>query len=201
MTYNKIIHWSIILFGYVAVLYPLWERLRTIQWAFNESLLLNLFPFFGLLAVSLLWLHSISGVFEPWLRKHINFDRFVSLTANLILLSLIAHPLLLFIIMGFNLNDIYAFYGKLYITIGTIGWVLLITYDIGKFLKKRNEFFVKNWNKILIISNIGFLLTFFHSLNLGSDLQSDPLRTVWIFYGITATLAIIYTYAIKRFIK
>jgi hypothetical protein len=53
----------------------------------------------------------------------------------------------------------------------------------------------------LIISNIGFILTFFHSLNLGADLAVDPLKTIWIIYGVTAMLAIAYTYAFKPLLK
>ena len=197
---KNITKYFIIIFAYLAVLYPLWVRINTLNWHFNASLLQNLFPLFGLLAFSLLWLHSISGVFEPWLRKQINFDKFVHSTSIIILISIILHPLLLLVSLKFNFSNLFLYYGEKYIRIGVIGWLLLITYDIGKALKKYN-FFAKNWNKILIISNIGFLLTFFHSLALGSDLQSGTLRIIWIFYGVTAIIAIIYTYAIKRFLK
>lgn len=197
---QKIIRYLIILFGWVAVLYPLWVRASNLHWAFDATLLPNLFPLFGLAAGSLLWLHAISGVFEPWLRKHINFDRFVNITATLILWCLILHPLLLLVMLRFNIDELFLFYSPLYLRIGVVAWILLIIYDITKPLKKYN-FFAKNWNNILIISNIGFLLTFIHALYLGSDLQSGILRIIWIFYGVTATLGIIYTYGIKRFLK
>jgi|SRR3989338_5647518 len=198
---NKIIiKYFIIIFAYFAVLYPVLVRVSNLNWAFDSSLLSNLFPIFGLTAFALLWLHSMSGVFEFWLRKYINFDKFVHITSIIILICIILHPLLLLITINFNFKDLAFIYGVAYIRIAIIGWLLLITYDVGKALKKYN-FFVKNWNNILIISTIGFLLTFFHSLALGSDLQSGPLRVVWTFYGITAILATIYTYGIKRFLK
>ncbi len=193
MNTNKITHYSIIIFFYLAVLYPLWVRITSLQWGFNASFLPNLFPLFGLAAFSMLWLHSISGPLEPFLRKHIDLDKFVHITANLILICIILHPLLLLATFNFNIKDIYLAYGVIFIRLGIIGWTLLITYDIGKALKKY-DFFVKHWNTILIVSNIGFLLTFFHSLYLGSDLQSGPLRIIWMFYGITAFLSILYTY-------
>ena len=143
--------------------------------------------------------HAISGVVEPWLRKHFVFDRFVHITVTSILISIILHPLLLLASLGFHFSSIFL-YGERYIWSAIIGWCLLITYDIGKALKRYN-FFVRNWNKILIISTIGFLLTFFHSLNVGGDLQSGTLRVVWIFYGTTAILATIYTYGIKRIFR
>lgn len=197
---KKIVKYSIVIFAYMAVLYPLWIRISGLSWAFDATLLLNLFPLFGLAAFSLLWLHAISGVFEPWLRKNFNFDRFVHATATLILVCIIAHPLLLLISLNFSFGKIFLFGDADDIWLAIIGWALLITYDVGKALKKHN-FFVRNWNKILLISTIGFLLTFFHSIGIGSDLQSGLLRTIWIFYGVTAILATIYTYGVKRLWK
>ena len=194
---DKTKKYLVIVLAYLAVLYPVWMRLKELTWSLNfDSILINLFPAFGLTAFSILWLHSMSGVFEPWLRKNFNFYKFVHNTALIILLCIILHPLSLFLLLDFKLGDLLFGSHVLYIRLGIIGWLLLITYDIGKALKKYN-FFVRNWRKVLLVSTIGFLFTFFHSLNLGSDLQSGPLRVVWIFYGTTAILATIYTYIIK----
>ena len=185
----------LVLFSLLAVGYPLWVRSSHTIWVLDSTFLANLFPFFGLLAFSLLWLHAISGVFESWLREQINFDRFVRATSIIILISIILHPLLLLIMMGPAFTQI--IYGGKFVWLGIIGWLLLITYDIGKLLNKY-DFFVRHWPKILVISTLGFLLTFFHSLNLGHDLAKDPLRSIWIFYGVTAIIATIYTYGIKK---
>ncbi len=184
---NKFITYCITVFAWLAVLYPLWVARGG-----------AIFPLFGITAFTLLWLHALSGAFEPWLRQHINFDRFVRITSTIILVCILAHPLLLLAMFGFDVFGILETYGAFYIELGVLGWLLLITYDIGKFFKKHNDFFVTHWNKILIISNIGFLITFFHSLQLGSDLQTGPLRLMWIFYGITAAAAIFYTYVLKN---
>ena len=185
----------IVLGAVLAVVTPILVHIKNVDWA-NSSLLAGIFPIFGLLAFTLLWLHSISGVFEEWLRERFNFDAFVSATALTILVSMLLHPLLLLPMIDFNILGLWA--GGTGIRLGIIGLLLLLTYDIGKMLKRRH-FFSKNWTAILIISNIGFILTFFHSLMLGSDLQSGFMRGLWIFYGVTAILAIIYTYAIKPF--
>jgi len=190
----------LISFSFLAVGYPLWVVLHTVNWALNATLLSNLFPAFGIVAFTLLWLHAISGVFEPWLRRQIDFDKFVHVTSLIILASIILHPLLLLVETGFSFSKIFLHYEAKYIWFAIIGWFLLITYDIGKVLKKYN-FFSRHWNKILVVSTVGFILTFFHSLNLGSDLQAGPLRTIWIFYGVTAILATIYTYGIRRLRK
>jgi hypothetical protein len=181
----------ITVFAWAAVLYPLWVRLHSMTFTTDPG---NYFPLFGLAAAALLWLHVISGVFEDWLRKYFDFDQYVRFTSLLILLCVILHPLLLILSPSISFMNLLRGDDVWY---GIIGWLLLITYDISKSLKKH-DFFSRNWNKILLISNIGFLLTFIHSLNLGSDLQLPPLREIWIFYGVTATLAVIYTYGIKR---
>jgi uncharacterized membrane protein len=193
---QKLIKYLVALFAYLAVLYPLWMAAKDLELAPGSSLLLSLFPLFGIAAFAMLWLHAISGVFEPWLRKHFDFDRFVNITSTLIFICIILHPLLLIISPMVTLSNL-LLHGGLYIWLGVIGWLLLLTYDAGKALKKYN-FFARNWNKILLISTIGFLLIFFHSLQLGSDLQLNPMRSLWIFYGTTAILATIYTYGVKR---
>lgn len=187
----------IILGAALAVLIPILAHIRNVSWG-ETSLIQALFPVFGLLAFTLLWLHSISGVFEEWLRERFDFDAFIHWTALAIFASIILHPLLLLILIKFQVMLL--FQGpSLAIWLGIIGLVLLLTYDIGKALKKR-EFFSRHWTAILIISNIGFILTFFHSLMIGSDLQSGFMRYLWFFYGVSAILAIIYTYAVKPFI-
>jgi hypothetical protein len=190
----------IILGAVLAVALPILVHIRNVAWE-NFSLIPAIFPIFGLLAFTLLWLHSISGVFEEKLREMFDFDAFVRWTALTILVSILLHPLLLLIMAQFNVLAIFApGEHQFALLLGLFGLILLLTYDIGKMLKKH-EFFSKNWTAILIISNIGFILTFFHSLMLGSDLQTQPMRGLWIFYGVTAILAITYTYAIKPFLR
>lgn len=194
---NKlVIKLLLLIFAIAAVLYPIWVRFGSLTPENEIPFTFILFPFFGLMAFSLLWLHAISGVFEPWLRKQFNFDQYVRVTAFIIFISIILHPILLLIGMGSQFLNI--FKGGIYIWLGIIGLLLLLTYDIGKWFI-RHDFFARHWNKILIISTLGFLLTFFHSIKIGSDLQTDPLRKIWMFYGVTAIIATIYTYGFKRY--
>ncbi|HEY4528543.1 MAG TPA: hypothetical protein VJJ48_01815 [Candidatus Paceibacterota bacterium] len=187
---------TIILVSALAVLLPIGIHIRDVSWG-ETPLLLATFPIFGLLAFTLLWLHSMSGVFEESLRKMFNFDAFVHWSSLVILVSILLHPLLLLASINFDLLIIFGSH-PLPIWLGAIGLTLLLTYDIGKLLK-RHEFFQRHWQDILTISTIGFLLIFFHSLQLGSDLQGGFLRKLWVFYGVTAILATIYTYGIKRY--
>jgi hypothetical protein len=196
---RKVTKYLVVAGAWFSVLYPLWVVGSATEWAMDSSFLVNLFPLFGLLAFSLLWLHAISGVFEPWLRKNFNFDSFVDATARLILVSIILHPLLFLIVLKFHVADLWR--TGIYIRLAIIGWLLLIIYDIAKPLKKKYDFFVRHWNTILLISTFGFLLTFFHSIGIGDDVQQGPLHIVWLFYGVTAIIATTYTYGIKRFLR
>jgi hypothetical protein len=180
----------------LAVIVPILAHIRNVPWG-ESSLLASIFPIFGLLAFTLLWLHSISGVFEERLREIFDFDSFVRWTALAIFMSILLHPILLLFTIKFNVGLLFSG-DSTPIILGIIGLALLLTYDIGKMLKKY-EFFSKNWTAILIVSNIGFIFTFFHSIKIGSDLQTGFMRWLWIFYGVTAIISIFYTYAIKPF--
>lgn len=199
---NAIIRFLLLVFAVVAVGYPLYVRISALQWSANVQVVLsNLFPLFGLAAFSLLWLHALSGVFEPWLRPVINFDRFISITAILILSCILCHPVLLLMLFSLNINAILVTYGTWYIVLGFVGWCLLMSYDLLKPSAKRGGFWAKHWTKVLLVSNVGFLITYFHAMGLGSDLQTGMLRNIWMFYGITAFACIIYTYIIKPMLK
>lgn len=193
---NTLLKCLTVALAYLSVLYPVWVATQNV----GSISMIELFPVFGIIAFTLLWLHSMSGVFEPWLRKNFNFDKFVSVTSITILVAIILHPLLLLLNYNFDFNKINLIWEADDVRIGVIGWLLLITYDITKPLKKY-DFFSRNWNNILTISTLGFILIFFHSLELGGELQSGPLRIVWIFYGLTAIFATTYTYGIRRFWK
>jgi hypothetical protein len=193
---NIITKYLILVFACLVVLYPLWISGKNLAWSLSPIMIFNLFPLLGLLAFTLLWLHVVSGVFESWLRKYINFNRFAVITSNIIIACIILHPLLLLINADFELGPIFS-YGKIYIWLGITGWLLLVTYDLGRFFK-NHDFVVQHWNKIRLISTVGFILTFFHSLGVGESLQVGTLRTIWIFYGVTAIMATIYLHGVKR---
>lgn len=198
MTKSKPIRYLIIAFSILVVVYPLWVSARQMTWAWNGTLLTNLFPLFGLAAFAILWLHIVGPAFEPWLSGQVNFKRFLVWTEPIILVFMLAHPLALLIIAKFNISLILS--GGAYIVLGIVGLLLLVTFDISTALKKRN-FVERHWNKILMVSTIGFILIFFHSYFIGHDTRAGELNNVWLFFGITAILSAVYNYGVKRFIK
>ena len=189
--------------SFAAVFYPLyvWYGRLGGGLAFDENLTLALFPALGLAAFSIMWLHVVGGALREWLTKYIDFQRFVGWSSAIVLVLLILHPALLLAGVGLrNTKLIFEYNEPKYIWLAIIAWFILVGYEVLKRFKKR-DFFIKHWNAVKLISTIGFFLTFFHSLGVGSDLQSGTLRYVWLTYGATAAIAATYTYVIKRFLK
>jgi len=187
--------------AYLAVLYPMSVWYMRVDLTFDKFLPLTLFPALGLMAFSIMWLHVVGGALQGWLEKYFNFEKFISRSSKAVLILIISHPLLLFAGVGFsNLRFIFQFNEPKYIWIAILAWFVLVGYDVSKRFKNR-DFFAKHWEAVKFISTVGFFLVFFHSLGLGGDLQAGLLRYIWIFYGVTATAATIYTYGIKRFLK
>jgi len=197
---KRLIRYLIFGVAFLAVLYPVWVWYTGVRLTFDAAVILDIFPVLGLLAFALMWLHIVGGALRPWLEQYIDFSRFVTSSSVLVLILLILHPLLLLIGLGpSNWGKFFSSTPALFIWLAVVGWVVLVGYDVVKRFKHR-DFFVHHWEVVKFVSTLGFFLVLFHSLGLGRDLQTGLLRTVWIFYGISAALAASYTYGIKRFL-
>lgn len=192
---KNIIRFTLYILALAAVLYPSYVWYRSTS--FESFSLVMLFPLFGIIAFTVMWLHVVGSALEQWIGHYVHFEKFVHLTSYLVLVSIMLHPLLLLI--GFGFENLPMMLTSIYIQLAVAGFLLLITYDLGKIFKTR-RFFIRHWGKIKLISTIGFFLIFFHSLGLGSNLQGGFLRTLWIFYGASAGVAAVYTYVIKKFL-
>lgn len=159
----------------------------------------SIFPLFGLIAFTLIWSQIMLGAFMRPLEKiypkifplHIFFG-----IATLIFAVL--HPFL------FTLNFIpdrlsdYLSYSyttpalKTYVQLGQIGFLLLVAGVLAGLL--RNWPPIKRyWHWFHLVNYAVFFLTFFHSWNLGTDVQgSEILRSLWIFFGVTVIIGFIY---------
>jgi hypothetical protein len=146
----------------------------------------------------MLWLHIVGAGLEGWLRKHVDFEAFVERTSYLIFILMLLHPILALVTYDFDIYVLGGEYGVWFVRLGVVGLALLLVYDVGRALRNK-AFFIRHWQKVLIVSTIGFFVIFYHSLSIGSDLQSGFLRILWIFYGVSAALSFIYAYFIKGY--
>jgi hypothetical protein len=181
----------------LAVSYPALVRITSLEWSV-DTFLGNLFPLLGLLAFTMLWLHIVGAGLEGWLRKHVDFEAFVERTSYLIFILMLLHPILALVTYDFDIYVLGGEYGVWFVRLGVVGLALLLVYDVGRALRNK-AFFIRHWQKVLIVSTIGFFVIFYHSLSIGSDLQSGFLRILWIFYGVSAALSFIYAYFIKGY--
>ena len=199
--YTEFMKYLIYGFAYLAVLYPVWMWYESTTLVWNRGVVFELFPVFGLIAFSTMWLHVVGGAIRPSLEKHIDFQKFVTYSSVVVFVSIILHPALLLFGLGpNNLATLFTYGNPIYLWLGIVAWFVLVGYDVSKKFKTR-EFFANHWETVRLVATLGFFLTLFHSLGLGRNLQDGPLRWVWIFYGVTALVAAAYTYGIKRFLK
>ena len=203
LSYNVPVKYLISFGAFLAVFYPLfvWYGRVGGSLSLDATLALNVFPAFGLLAFAVMWLHVVGGAMRDALEKHFNFQKFVDLSSIVVLVSLLFHPLLLVAGIGVrNFGLVFDYNDPKYIWLAIFAWFILVGYDVLKRFKKR-DFFMRHWETIKLISTIGFFLTFFHSIGVGTDLATGALRYVWFFYGVSAGVAAIYTYGVKKFLK
>jgi hypothetical protein len=181
-------------FSLIVIGYPLsmWYRGASFTW--DSMLLVTLFPAFGLLAFTIMYLHIIGRPFASILERYVSFSRFERISSHVVLLSIILHPLLRGIYMLIEGYPLWIGVGtELSITLGVLGFLLLISYDLGKALA-RSAFVARYWPAIDLMSTVGFYVIWLHAFLIGSDLHAGPMRMVWIFYGATALTASLYVF-------
>ncbi|MFC1662919.1 ferric reductase-like transmembrane domain-containing protein [Patescibacteria group bacterium] len=173
------------------------DGLRSSLNASPEIIYLTLVRLFGLLAFSIIFTQIVIGAFRKffvllfsplWLRIHL----ILGIVAVIIALT---HPVLLI------MNDIrdnsldylwllpdFSSQTLLWQSLGPLALYLIIITAITALLRKK----IKLWRKLHLLNYLIFFLAFFHSWNIGSDLQINWVKTVWLIYLITVTIALLY---------
>ncbi|MDP2705523.1 MAG: hypothetical protein U1D31_03580 [Patescibacteria group bacterium] len=202
---KKLIQYTISLGALAAVFYPIFVWFGNSDLSWNKTVVFEIFPVLGLIAFSIMWLHIVGGPFREKLEQYFDYKKFMTISSIVVLICIVLHPLLIYV--GFWLIGVkgsgftYAPGDKQYLVwFAIVAWLIFVAYDILKKFK-NTDFFVRHWYIVKLIATLGFFLILFHSLGLGGDLRTGSLRYVWIFYGITAAIAAIYTYGIQPFFK
>lgn len=189
----------IVLGAAFAALYPQWIWFQSVT--FPPTSAIQPAQAWGLLAFAIMWLHIVAGPFRAYLDTLFpNYQKWISLSTLVVLFSLFAHPLLM--LAGYTKLLESGFLGFFAITgfpawAGVIAWPMLLQYDIARGVKKRRGIRPEAWYAVTLIATLGWFVILYHSLSLGSHLQSGPLRMLWYFMGATATVATIRNYFIK----
>jgi hypothetical protein len=179
----------------IVIGYPLSVWYRGASFTPDSMLLVTLFPAFGLLAFTIMYLHIIGRPFASLLERYISFSRFERVSSYVVLLSIILHPLLRGVNMFIEGYPLWIGVGtELSITLGVLGFLLLISYDLGRAFA-RSAFVERYWPAIDLMSTGGFYVIWLHAFLIGGDLHGGLMRMVWIFYGVTALTASLYVFA------
>lgn len=174
--------------------YPLSVWYQNTSLTLDRTLLLSLFPAFGLIAFTVMYLHIIGRPFKRVLNQYILFDLFERLSSYIVLVAILLHPVLrtvYFSMSGLSLSPTFP------VALGIIGLLMLITYDLGKAFA-RSAWVRQHWFIIDVVSTLGFYVIWVHAFLIGSDLQVGFMHTLWIFYGASALLASGYTFLYQR---
>lgn len=165
-----------------------------------QSVAGSLFPVFGLLAFTLIWLQIMIGTFMrhllrvfPGIFRFHRFEGILALTFSLL------HPGLLFFSLGW---DYFKFEfitpeQRLFLVLGYLAVTILLT-TVTTALLYRHPLLIRNWRWVHRLNYLVLPLIFFHSKNLGGDLQSQPLSGLWWFYLITYLGALAYKLLVKK---
>lgn len=174
-----------------------------IDWQFSTITAYSLFPLFGLLAFSLMWTHYIVGA----LRRKMAVDKSVvkdyfAITGWVVLLLICLHPGLLWFQLwrdGFGfppssyLNNYVAPTLKWAAMLGTASLLMFLAFEFKRWFSK------KKWWVVIEYANVAAMFAILvHGLKLGTNLQTGPLRGVWIFYGVTLVISLVYIYGGKH---
>lgn len=158
----------------------------------------RLFPLVGLYAFFLVWLQVMMGSNRRWLRSFFpNIIRFHRIEGVFALLFALTHPTLLIFGYGLDayLKDAFVTRDRvLFVWFGRVA-LFLIVLTAGSALLQRISWLRTRWRMIHYLNFFVFILVWFHSWNLGSDVQSSGLRYLWYFYGLTFVLSVIGRFA------
>jgi hypothetical protein len=166
------------------------------NWNIENLSLYNMFPLFGLLAFSLMWVHYVSAVIRDYFFPGESTRKSFIITSYFVLAFIIIHPTLLVFQLwsdgkGLPPNS-YKAYNSMYasfITLGLFALIGLLMFEAKRWFSKKNW-----WQYIEVFNDAAVVLIMFHSVQLGQHLQRGWYRGVWFFYIATIGLCLIRTY-------
>jgi hypothetical protein len=187
----QVIEWTL---GVLVVLIPAVAWLS--QTRLDDLTLYDIFPPLGLVAFGLMWVHFVMGALRRYAGTTTDGrDIFKTVSMGLVLALILLHPGLFWLALyldGFGLPP--QSYMEVYATqlgflaLGTIGLMIFLAYELKRFFAGR-----KWWKYVEGVQVVGMAAIFVHAIGLGNELKIDWVLLVWIFYGLTLGLAVVYS--------
>lgn len=185
------IEWTL---GVLAVILPAAAWLSGPQG--GELTLYDIFPPLGLAAFGLMWTHFVMGA----LRRYAGIEKeergaYMIVSMGVVLALILLHPGLLWLALfldGYGLPPLSymeAYAPQLgFVALGTLGLTIFLAFELKRFFGKKEW-----WKYVEYAQVIGMAAIFVHAIGLGRELRLDWFMLVWIFYGVTLALSIIYS--------
>lgn len=157
----------------------------------------TIFPLFGLLAFSFMWVHYVSGfVRDRWFVGESTKQSFI-ITSYLVLVLILLHPTLLVVQLfldglGLPPESYKKFVGEagfIWVMLGIFGLAGLLLFEGKRWFSKKSW-----WKYANVVNDVAVLLIALHSVKLGRHLQSGWFVYLWYFYIITIVLCIVRSY-------
>lgn len=163
----------------------------------------SLFPIFGLIAFSLMWVHYITGALRRYASLSPDvFKRHFQVTGYIVLFCILAHPGLLDLQLyldglGLPFQAIPQVYPRVIEQVAILAGVTALTiflfFELHRFFKDRTWWRYVEWANIAAMA-----LILWHGFTLGGDLRQPWFQVVWALYAITFVGAVAYTEYDKR---
>ena len=189
--------WLLLISVVLAIPVVLWGN--GLHWELGRVTLYAFFPLLGLLAFSLMWLQISALTLKSFVtQEDLATDTFLKKSGIFVLLLIIFHPVLLGVAMaqvgaGLPLQSLYQYVPPkqtIFITYALIAWSIFIMSEITSRLQKVS--WIKRGGKVIEYLNYaGFFLIFWHSIHIGSNLQSGFARGLWWVYAVTALVGLV----------
>lgn len=175
------------------------------------STIFFVFRLIGLYAFTLIWFQLILGPFMNPLSRLYGGKvlRLHRITGTLAFCLALTHGFLFHLGSFLLAKDSYNFLGSIEKYVGSnqlfYGWLgpialTLLVATVTTALLMRRRYFNKYWRKIHFLNYLIFILVWLHSFNVGSDTQTEPLKTLYLFFMLTFLISFYYRVIWRRFL-
>ena len=153
------------------------------------------FPVLGLLAFSIMWAHYMVGALKRLTGRFDGMENYTRYTGYVVLVALVLHPGILVYQRfhdGFGLPpgsyESFVAPSMAWLTLlGTASFFIFLAYELRRWYAGK-----KWWKYVVAAGDLAMLASFYHGLRLGSQLQGGWFHALWLFYGATLSMSIVY---------
>jgi hypothetical protein len=167
----------------------------------GELTLYSVFPPLGLIAFGLMWTHFAVGA----LRRFSGVEKrrpnlYMPISMGLVLALLLLHPGLLAMALyvdGFGLppgSYLEAYSTQVgFVSLGLSGLIVFLSFELKRFFGEKSW-----WRYVGRLQIVGMAAIFIHGLGLGGEVRIDWFLVVWLTYGATLIVSVVYSWKFDR---